>query len=266
MHLNTHSRFSLRYGILSVDDILSWAQAKGRDTHGIDRRGDHVSELGFCAAGGTVWGGARAGHRRSKRQHPAICRPRPARQGVRGAVPLVLRTEPRRGALSRAVAQRRPRRRRDRDLSLGRMARGAQDRGSRMPQQPKQRVATRCGRMDRGAGLGSAGGSARQGRLRSRDWAQARGVVDRDIHLQTRLEHAPAVARHRSQHPPEPPRRRGMWRPAGLFQGARRTSRSLRRNAGTRGSGRKPVGWMRHDAPRASRRTPAQQPAHVHRE
>ena len=29
MHLNTHSRFSLRYGILSVDDILSWAQAKG---------------------------------------------------------------------------------------------------------------------------------------------------------------------------------------------------------------------------------------------
>ena len=26
MYLNTHSRFSLRYGILSVDDILSWAQ------------------------------------------------------------------------------------------------------------------------------------------------------------------------------------------------------------------------------------------------
>ena len=29
MHLNTHSRFSLRYGVLSVDDILSWAQANG---------------------------------------------------------------------------------------------------------------------------------------------------------------------------------------------------------------------------------------------
>ena len=27
MYLNTHSRFSLRYGVLSVDDILSWAQA-----------------------------------------------------------------------------------------------------------------------------------------------------------------------------------------------------------------------------------------------
>ena len=29
MYLNTHSRFSLRYGVLSVDDILSWAQATG---------------------------------------------------------------------------------------------------------------------------------------------------------------------------------------------------------------------------------------------
>jgi len=29
MYLNTHSRFSLRYGVLSVDDILSWAQAAG---------------------------------------------------------------------------------------------------------------------------------------------------------------------------------------------------------------------------------------------
>ena len=29
MHLNTHSRFSLRYGVLSADDILSWAQANG---------------------------------------------------------------------------------------------------------------------------------------------------------------------------------------------------------------------------------------------
>ena len=29
MYLNTHSRFSLRYGVLSVDDILSWAQANG---------------------------------------------------------------------------------------------------------------------------------------------------------------------------------------------------------------------------------------------
>ena len=29
MYLNTHSRFSLRYGVLSVDDILSWAQTAG---------------------------------------------------------------------------------------------------------------------------------------------------------------------------------------------------------------------------------------------
>ena len=29
MYLNTHSRFSLRYGVLSVDDMLSWAQAAG---------------------------------------------------------------------------------------------------------------------------------------------------------------------------------------------------------------------------------------------
>jgi DNA polymerase-3 subunit alpha len=29
MYLNTHSQFSLRYGVLSVDDILSWAQAAG---------------------------------------------------------------------------------------------------------------------------------------------------------------------------------------------------------------------------------------------
>ena len=47
---------------------------------------------------------------------------------------------------------------------------------------------------------------------------EARGAVDRHVHLQTGLEHAPAVARHRPQHAPEPPRRAECGDPRDCFR------------------------------------------------
>ena len=66
MHLNTHSRFSLRYGVLSVDDILSWAQANGVTRMALTDVGTTSANWDFVRrAAGLGW--RRARHRCPKR-------------------------------------------------------------------------------------------------------------------------------------------------------------------------------------------------------
>ena len=71
MHLNTHSRFSLRYGVLSVDDILSWAQANGVTRMALTDVGTTSANWDFVGGRrGLI--GARARHRCPKRPRKAV--------------------------------------------------------------------------------------------------------------------------------------------------------------------------------------------------